>query len=437
MYDQQRNNLIESLSQDMPPYVPFTKEFVPGETTVLYSGPYWDQCELKMAMEALLTGRWLTAGEYVARFQNMFGKKFRTNFCHMVNSGSSANLILISAVKKYLGWQDGDEIIVSPVGFPTTIAPLVQNNLKPVFVDIELDTLNFNTDLIEAKITDRTRAIFVSPVLGNPPDMGVLEDLSTKHGLVLLGDNCDSLGSKWNGKLLNESYLAWTTSFYPSHHMTTGEGGMVCSDDKKLMEIVRSFSWWGRDCYCVGAANLLPNGTCGNRFDKWLGNDEIIDHKYVFTNMGYNVKPLDLQGAIGLAQLDKMNDIDSRRKANKEAICKYIDGTITDYVKTAKVLPGADPSWFAVPFYVHEAKRKERLVEFLEKNKIQTRGYFAGNILRHPAYKHLGNADEFPNANLALSHVLFIGCAPHYTAEMIKYIGETLKKWAVLEAKRG
>jgi CDP-6-deoxy-D-xylo-4-hexulose-3-dehydrase len=434
VYEQQRKQLIESLSQDAPPYVPFTQEFIPGQSTILYSGPYWNQRELQMAMEALLTGKWLTAGEYVARFQNVFGKKYRTNFCHMVNSGSSANLVMITALKKHLGWEDGDEIIVSPVGFPTTIAPLVQNGLKPVFVDIEMDTLNFDVKKLEEKITSRTKAIFVSPVLGNPPNMDAL----VNTGLTLIGDNCDSLGSKWNGKYLNEFYYAWSASFYPAHHITTGEGGMVCSNDKALIDTVRSIAWWGRDCYCVGAANLLVNGTCGHRFDKWLeGSDEIIDHKYVFTNMGYNTKPLDLQGAIGLAQLEKINDIESRRKAHKAAIEKFIDGPITDYVRVAKILELADPCWFAVPLICHEASRKERLVEFLEKNKIQTRGYFAGNILRHPAYKHLGNADEFPNANLALSHVLFIGCAPHYTPQMLNYIGETLKKWAELEAKRG
>jgi CDP-4-dehydro-6-deoxyglucose reductase, E1 len=436
MYDAQRNSLIESLSQDMPPYVPHSEEFVPGESSVLYSGPYWNHREMQMAMEALLTGRWLTAGEYVARFQNMFGKRFRTNFCHMVNSGSSANLIMIAALKKHLGWQDGDEVIVSPVGFPTTIAPLMQNGLKPVFVDIEMSTLNFDTTKIHEKITNRTVAIFVSPVLGNPPDMDALKAL----GITLIGDNCDSLGSRWNGKLLNELYYSWTTSFYPAHHITTGEGGMVCSNDKNLMDTVRSISWWGRDCYCVGVANLLSNGTCGNRFSKWLdGTDATIDHKYVFTNVGYNVKPLDLQGAIGLAQLEKIDDIESRRRLYAKKIFEYItsESTIKDYARVATVLPQADPCWFGVPIICHSQDQKERLVAFLEKNKIQTRGYFAGNILRHAAYKHLGSADEFPNANLALTHVFFLGCAPHYTPTILMYIGNKLKEWAEMEAKRG
>lgn len=436
MYDQQRNNLIESLSQDMPSYVPSFQEFVPGESPVLYSGPYWNQRELQMAMQALLTGKWLTAGEYVARFQNMFSKYARVNYSHMVNSGSAANLVMITALKKHLGWQDGDEVIASPVGFPTTIAPLVQNGLKPVFVDIEMGTLNFDLNRIGQKITNRTKAIFVSPVLGNPPDIDFLKSLE----IPLIGDNCDSLGSKWNGRLLNEYYYAWSASFYPAHHITTGEGGMVCSNDKPFIDTVRSISWWGRDCYCVGAANLLSNGTCGHRFDKWLdGTDAVIDHKYVFTNMGYNTKPLDLQGAIGLAQLEKINDIESRRRLYAKQIMDFIKtpGTIQDYVRVAEVLDKADPCWFGVPLICRGQPEKERLVAFLEKNKIQTRSYFAGNILRHPAYRGLGNADEYPNANLALTYVLFIGCAPHYTPAVIKYITDKLKEWAETEAKRG
>jgi CDP-6-deoxy-D-xylo-4-hexulose-3-dehydrase len=176
----------------------------------------------------------------------------------MVNSGSSANLVLIAALKRRFNWQDGDEIIVSPVGFATTVSVIHQNKLTPVFVDIEWNTLNFDIDQIESKITNKTKAIFVSPVLGNPPDMDKLISISEKHGILLVGDNCDSLGSKWDGKYLNEYYIAYSNSFYPAHHISTGEGGMVCSNDIELKKLFVSLSWWGRDCYCVGAANLLP-----------------------------------------------------------------------------------------------------------------------------------------------------------------------------------
>ena len=323
--------MIEELvdANGMPKYAYNCREFNAEKDTVFYSGPYWDDKEIKAAVKAFLTGRWLVSGEHVAKFQWAFGHKFNVKHCHMVNSGSSANLTLVAAIKKHLGWQDGDEVLVSPVGFPTTIAPLVQNGLKPVFVDIEMHTLNFNLALLRDKITPKTKAIFVSPVLGNPPDMEVLEKICKDNGITLIGDNCDSLGTKWDGKLLTDYYYAWTTSFYPAHHISTGEGGMVCSNDEGLINTARSISWWGRDCRCVGSANLLACGTCGNRFDKWLeGYDGVIDHKYLFVNMGYNLKPLDLQGAIGIEQLKKVDEIDSKRRINfhkiKDLFEKYI-----------------------------------------------------------------------------------------------------------------
>ena len=304
------NNIENLVGDHVSPYIYNDNNFEPGKTFIYYSGPYWDNKETEAGINAFLNGKWITAGENVNLFEKAFSKKFNTKYSLMVNSGSSANLVLITALKKYYNWSDDDEIIVSPVGFATTISVLYQNRLKPVFIDIEWDTLNFNLDLIEDKITNKTKAIFVSPVLGNPPDMDKLIQICEKYNLKLIGDNCDSLGSKWNNKYLNEYYVAYSNSFYPAHHISTGEGGMVCTNDKLLNKLMISIAWWGRDCYCVGSNNLLGCGTCGNRFDKWLdGYDGIVDHKYVFSNMGYNLKPLDLQGAIGLVQLDKFDEI--------------------------------------------------------------------------------------------------------------------------------
>ena len=422
--------LIDELSSLVQPKWAYnSKDFVPGKTPVYYSGPFFDNKELRYAMTALLTGKWLVSGEYVNKFQVRFSEMFKVKYSHMVNSGSSANLVMIAALKKHLGWQDGDEVIVSPVGFPTTIAPLVQNGLKPVFADIEMDTLNFDLDLVSEKLTPKTKAIFVSPVLGNPPDMDKLKMMCDLHGIVLIGDNCDSLGSRWYGKLINEYYYAWSCSFYPAHHITTGEGGMVCSDDTRLIDIARSISWWGRDCYCVGAANLLACGTCGNRFDRWLeGYNGVVDHKYVFTQMGYNLKPLDMQGAIGLAQLEKFDVIHAGRRNSK----RRIHGSITKHISGVRVIEehiGANTSWFGVPIYVDDAEMKTKLQQHFEDNKIQTRNYFAGNILLHPGYSHLGDYMEYPNANLALSNVFFLGCPPHYNDEVLKYIDEVCAKW--------
>jgi CDP-6-deoxy-D-xylo-4-hexulose-3-dehydrase len=413
----------------IPPYVYNSKNFTPGETPIYYSGPYWDHQETEAAVNAILHGRWITTGENVFKFERKFSKRFNTKYSFMVNSGSSANLVLIAALKRRFNWTDKDEIIVSPVGFATTISVIYQNRLIPKFADIEWETLNFDLDKVEAKITPNTKAIFVSPVLGNPPDMDRLIEIAKKYNIKLIGDNCDSLGSKWDGKYLNEYYIAFSNSFYPAHHISTGEGGMICTNDEELKKLMMSIAWWGRDCYCVGAANLASCGTCGKRFDKWLESyDGVIDHKYVFSEMGYNLKPLDLQGAIGVVQLGKLDEIETNRKNSKERLEKIFLDNIPN-LKVPKTLDKADPCWFGTPFICEEPGLKHRLVQYLEDNKIQTRNYFAGNILLHPGYKHLGNSHLYPEANKVLDKVFFIGAAPHYNEEVFKYIESVIKKF--------
>lgn len=417
------------LSENSPKYL-YNKNFLSGKDQVLYSGPYWDNSEITSAIKTLLSGKWLVSGEHVYKFENQFSKKFGVKYSHMVNSGSSANLVMMTALKKYFNWNDGDEIIVSPVGFPTTISPILQNNLVPVFVDIEYETLNFDISLIEKKISNKTKGIIVSPVLGNPPDMDKLKEISEKYGLSLIGDSCDSIGTKWNGEDLNRYYVAWSTSFYPAHHITTGEGGMISTNIEELKKLFVSISWWGRDCYCVGSANLLSCGTCGNRFDKWLKSyNGIIDHKYVFTNIGYNLKPLDLQGSMGLEQLKKFDEISINRKNSKERVSeiliRYVEG-----LKTVKMLDKADTCWFGTPFICIDKEQKDKLVSFLEENKIQTRNYFAGNILLHPAFKGLDDISKYPNSNTVLDKVFFLGASPHYNQDVFDYIENIFKeKW--------
>ena len=412
------------------PYIYNSKEFVPGKTPIYYSGPYWDNKETEAAIDTFLNGKWITTGEKVFLFEKYFSNKFNCKYSFMVNSGSSANLVLMTALKKRFNWEDDDEIIVSPVGFATTVSVIHQNRLKPVFIDIEWDTLNFDLNQIEDKITPRTKAIFVSPVLGNPPDMDKLISICEKHGLKLIGDNCDSLGSKWDGKYLNEYYVAFSNSFYPAHHISTGEGGMVCTDDEELKKLMVSIAWWGRDCYCVGSANLLSCGTCGKRFDNWLESyDGVIDHKYVFSNMGYNLKPLDLQGAIGSVQLDKFTEIEENRKRSKETIERIFTSSIPN-IRTPKIASEkSEPCWFGTPFICEEEGLKPKLVQFLEDNKIQTRNYFAGNILMHPGYSFLDDYKNYPEANKVLDKVFFIGAAPHYTDVVFDYIEEVVKNF--------
>jgi CDP-6-deoxy-D-xylo-4-hexulose-3-dehydrase len=420
-------NIQSLIGNHVAPYIYNAKSFEPGKTPIYYSGPYWDNKETEAAIDTFLNGKWITTGEKVHKFERQFSKRFNVKHSHMVNSGSSANLVLIAALKRRFKWADDDEILVSPVGFATTISVLYQHRLKPVFVDIEWDTLNFDLDALEAKITPRTRAIFVSPVLGNPPDMDRLLEIATKHNIQLVGDNCDSLGSKWGDEYLSEYYVAFSNSFYPAHHISTGEGGMVCTNDDELKKLFVSISWWGRDCYCIGSANLLSCGTCGKRFDNWLENyDGIIDHKYVFSEMGYNLKPLDLQGAIGLEQLQKLDEIEANRRTSHDRLTQIFTDNIPG-LRAPQSLDKADPCWFGTPFICDEPGLKHRLVEYLEANKIQTRNYFAGNILLHPGYSFLDDSNLYPEANKVLDKVFFIGAAPHYTDTVFDYIEQVIK----------
>tara|TARA_R110000751_G_scaffold98262_1_gene191236 strand:- start:2512 stop:3795 length:1284 start_codon:yes stop_codon:yes gene_type:complete len=399
------------------------------ETPVYYSGPVWDKEELIAAISTLVGGSWLSAGDQVHKFERKFSKAVGVSKSLMVNSGSSANLVMLAAAKIVFEWEDDDEIIVSVVGFPTTIAPILQNKLKPCFIDIEMDSLNFDLSKIEDAITDKTKAILLSPVLGNPVDMDYLSDLCEAKGLKLLLDGCDSLGTEWKGKHLSEYSEAATCSFYPAHHISTGEGGMVSSNNSDLIETARSIAWWGKACYCVGACNLLKDGMCGKRFSKWLDNyDGIVDHKYVFTNMGYNLKPLDLQGAIGLVQIEKANDLHLKRRENKDRL----EALVTKYMKGIHVpgeLDGATTSWFGLPIVCDTKELKQEMISFFETNQIQTRNYFAGNILLHPAYEHLDNYSEYPRANEVLDRVFFLGTSPSYKEGTFNYIEEVLQKW--------
>lgn len=405
------------------------RDFEPGKDTVFYSGPVWDNGEVVAAIEALLAGKWLASGENVAKFEVAFSRRYGFGGSLMVNSGSSANLVMISALKAYFNWKDTDEIIVSTVGFPTTVAPLIQNQLQVRFVDITMDDLNFDLDQVEESITPNTRAIFISPVLGNPPDMDRLVSIAKKHDILLVLDGCDSLGSKWDGKELSDYAFSTSCSFYPAHHITTGEGGMVSSFNKEFVKLARKFAWWGRDCYCVGSANLLKNGSCNKRFSNWLeGDSAVIDHKYLFSQIGYNLKPLDLQGAIGLVQMEKMDMIHEKRREIKNVIAEMFEKNIPG-IKIPTEMAKAETSWFGVPIICETSELKTKLVKHLEDKKVQTRNYFAGNILKHPGYSHLDDASKYPNANKVLEQVFFVGCHPTYDKATLDYINQVTKEF--------
>jgi CDP-6-deoxy-D-xylo-4-hexulose-3-dehydrase len=421
------SKFISQLQRDKENLFPYlaNKNWKRGDQ-IFYSGPYWDEREVTAAITTLLEGKWLPAGEEVNKFERAFSKMFKFNHSVMVNSGSSANLVMIAALKKYFGWQDGDEIIVCVCGFPTTINPIIQNGLKPVFVDIDYSDLNWNLDQIREKITTKTKAVFSSPVLGNPYDFDKFLDIVNRYNLHYIADNCDSLGSRWRGDLLTKHAVAASCSFYPAHHISTIEGGMVSSNIEEIVQIARSFAWWGRGCYCVGSQNKLPNGVCGNRFDRWLeGYDKDVDHKYVFGVQGYNLKPADLQGSIGLVQLEKQIEIHAIRRLNKARLHE-----IFSKIPGARVIEEkehAETSWFGVPIVYENGK--PNLVKYLEDCGIQTRNYFAGNILAHPGYRHIEPASNYPNASKVLDNVFFLGCSPVITREMIDYIEEVVENY--------
>ena len=427
-----KKEIIQNFINDIKKY-----QFIPeychnlknvDKKKVLYSGPLFDDEELIEAIDSLLFGKWFSSGEKVHKFELEFSKYVNQKHSVMVNSGSSANLVLIAALKKYFNWKDDDEILVSVVGFPTTLNPIIQNNLKPIFVDIEYNTLNFDLSELKRKITSKTKAIFLSPVLGNPPDMDELIKICKSHNIELVLDGCDSLGSKWNGKHLNEYAIASSCSFYPAHHITTGEGGMVTSNVEAIVKLARSFSHWGRDCHCVGVANLSKCGSCNCRFNNWIKELPFnIDHKYFFTQIGYNLKPLDLQGGIGLAQLKKMDGFYKKRVKNKNKIQNILSSIKT--LKFPTVYDKSDVSWFGVPIICESYESKSKLVSYLENNGVQTRNYFAGNILIHPAYTHIENWKNYPNANQVLEKVFFIGCSPTINDENIEYIKEIINKY--------
>jgi CDP-6-deoxy-D-xylo-4-hexulose-3-dehydrase len=403
--------------------------FNPAKPSVLYSGPVHDAEEMVAAVSALVESRWSVAGEQVGRFERAFAQTVGNRYGVMVNSGSSANLVLIGAAKEVFGWTTDDEVITSCVGFPTTASPIVQHGLTPAWVDIEWDSLNLDLGAVKRAITNRTRAVLVAPVLGNPPDMDALIALCRENGLVLLVDDCDGLGTKWDGLPLPAlpGVYASTCSLYPSHHISTGGGGMVTSNDERVIDVARSLASWAKDCFCSGVGNLIPNGCCGKRFSRWLESepDLIVDHRYTFPRIGYNLLPLEIQGAMGLTQLIKLPSIIAKRRANHDLIAQWLYAI--PGVRGVRVEPKAEVSWFGVPIVAETQALKEELLNHLEAHGIQTRGYFAGNLLAQKGFAHLGDYRAYPNANQVLRKVFFVGCAPTYSPAHLAHIESTLK----------
>lgn len=416
------------------------KKFVPGESVVQYAGSYFDQHEYNAALEVLVDG-WLGLAEKGLVLEASLAKRFDKKFGFLANSGSSANLLAVAAIcssnfPNHL--QPGDEVITAACGFPTTINPLIQHQLVPVFVDIELGSYNLKLDQLEAAVSEKTRALMFAHTLGNPADMDVIVAFCQKHNLFLIEDCCDALGSTYDGRPAGSFGDFATLSMYPSHHITIGEGGLVAVNNQSYAKIIRSLRDWGRDCWCAGQASLLPNGSCNKRFSKWLeGVDEVVDHKYVYGEIGYNVKPIELQAAIGIEQLKKLDFFIKRRKENFAAYYEFFK-QYQEWFILPEWQDKADPSWFAFPLTVKDSApfRKAELTQYLESKRIQTRNLFAGNILHHPAYKKIKHrvVGKLDNSDKVITNTFFIGVYPGITAEMLDYVKATLAEF--LEAKK-
>lgn len=415
-----------------------SKKWEAGKDWVQYAGPYFDHNEFIAATKALLSG-WLVLAEDGLRFERIFPAFVGKEHGILTNSGSSSNLLMMSAMtsKRLHGFPRGTKVITPIAGFPTTINPIFQVGFEPYFVDIELDTLNLNLDQIQAGIDAGAKIITFAHVLGNPPNMDKLMKLVKDNSLILLEDCCDALGSTYDGKLLGSFGEYSSCSFYPAHHITMGEGGFVACDNKLQEVIVRSFREWGRGCYCTGKkANLLKNGTCNKRFHNWLPSlpEEIFDHKYVYDEIGYNLKPIELQASIGLVQLTKFPEIVRKRKENHaqllSAFSKY-----EDFFYLPKATEKSNPSWFAFAITIKDNapfKRRD-IVNFFESAKIQTRPYFAGHIMLQPAYDGLMDKEtiikNYPVARKVTSDTFFLGTSPVITPDQISYIEEKLESF--------
>jgi len=408
------------------------KKWVAGKDWVQYSGPYFTSDEYIRSVESLLS-EWLVLGEDAIKFERKFPKFFGKRNGILTNSGSSANLLMMLAMtsKKLHNFPKGTKVITPIAGFPTTLNPIYQVGFEPVFVDIDLDTLNLDLNQVEQAARDSdAKIITFAHVLGNPPNMDRLMEIINRYNLILLEDCCDALGSTYDGKELGSFGDMATCSFYPAHHITMGEGGFVSVNTLEEERVVRSFREWGRDCYCVGkAANLLKNGTCKVRFTNWLPSlpDYVFDHKYVYGEIGYNLKPIELQASMGLAQIEKLDEIHFRRRENYQSLFN-IFSKYENHFHLPRPTEKSNPSWFAFPLTIRDGSPFSRwdFVNFLEDAKIQTRQYFGGNIMLNPGYTHLIDSkkviEDYPVSRKITTDTLFLGTSPVLEKEQIDYV---------------
>jgi CDP-6-deoxy-D-xylo-4-hexulose-3-dehydrase len=406
--------------------------YSPGKSRVNYAGRVFDEQELMNAVDASLDF-WLTEGRYSEQFSEKIADYLGVDNVLLTVSGSSANLLAFASLtSEKLGdkrLKPGDEVISVAAGFPATVTPIIQYGLVPVFVDVDQETYNINIEQAKKAITDKTRCIFIAHTLGNPFDLDAIMEIAKEHNLWVIEDNCDAFGSKYKGKYTGTFGHLSTISFYPAHHITTGEGGAVITNDAQLARIVRSFRDWGRDCYCMGG----ENNTCGKRFSQQFGNLPFgYDHKYVYSEIGYNLKMTDIQAAIGSAQMDKLEIFGEKRKENFRKHYR-IFSKYPQFFSLPKATEGADPSWFAFIVTVKESApfKRDEITNYLNSKLIETRNLFAGNMTKQPAFvdKKWRIADNLDVTDRIMNNTFFLGTYPGLTDEMFSYIEKTVDEF--------
>ncbi len=405
------------------------KEFIPHESRVDYAGRVFNSDEMVNLVDSSLDF-WLTHGKYSSRFEIKFAEMLGVKWALLVNSGSSANLLafmaLTSPLLKERRIKRGDEVITVAAAFPTTVSPIIQYGAVPVFVDVGLETANIDVSLLEKAFSSKTKAVMLAHSLGNPFDIAAIKEFCSKHSLWLIEDNCDALGSQYDGKLTGTFGDIGTSSFYPPHHITMGEGGAVYTSNSLLKKIMLSLRDWGRDCWCRSG----KDNSCGSRFSQQFGTLTVgYDHKYVYSHFGYNLKASDMQAAIGIAQLEKIDTFTSARRKNFDTIKEGLSGLEKYFIFPEKT-ERSEPSWFGFFLIVKENAPFSRndLSQYLEASGIQTRNLFSGNLTRHPAFESLEiNKDyriiaKLTNTDIFMNDALWIGVYPGMTEDKLDYM---------------
>ncbi len=434
-----REQILDLVREYYDKYHAGKKEYTKGDR-VPYASRVYDSQEMTNLVDSALEF-WLTSGRYTQRFEEEFARYLKVRFCSLVNSGSSANLLafmaLTSPLLKDRRIRRGDEVITVAAGFPTTISPIVQYGAVPVFVDVTIPQYNIDVTRLEEAYSAKTKAVMLAHTLGNPFDLKAVKDFCDRHGLWLIEDNCDALGSEYtlDGKTFLTGTVGdiGTSSFYPPHHMTMGEGGAVYTDNPLLHKCIRSFRDWGRDCSCPPGRD----GLCGHRYDRQYGQLPAgYDHKYVYSHFGYNLKATDLQASIGCAQLEKFPSFVERRKENFAYLRQLLEDAENNFI-LPKACENSSPSWFGFLLTCREGTERSRVVPYVEEHGVQTRMLFAGNLVKHPCFDELRDlgsgyrvVGSLENTDRIMRDTFWVGVYPGMTRDMLEYMAETIKEAA-------